>query len=489
MKKAVFIMLLCFVSFSAFAKIHTLSFGVNAHYSDIVQNQKVDALGFIEFVPAKSFFLIRAEGGASFLNNMRYPVSLGIGFKLFESESLNFIVGADGLLKIKSDSITITPLGNLRLGIKFSKLLSLEIGVKAGYQFQLKGQDDFNQIYLSAGAGFKFSFDVGFSESERKRKYDDVYYERVGNSSYITYVEKDAKKEQEESKEDKNIVMTQSELDELLEAQRAENLANSIAENYIEDETGNPKELIRQNQSENYVDVKGKNNFFGVITKYVYRKDKVFNVYCTVRNITDIRLKDTEEIVDVKIADPLGSWTTEVYTNFDEGKQYQHIMFIPNKVNIKTDCEIFTTERTYILSLISTDDNTYQQVLEWVYTGEDRSIQKNSFVNSNEGLSSTLSQVDYLENCIFNYKITGDTFWKPKRVYSDTNKTYIQFANNFKANNVAPAVVLRDLETGKDINVNVLVKGITYVLPLVLGASQELELIYGDESIRIEREY
>ena len=32
---------------------------------------------------------------------------------------------------------------------------------------------------------------------------------------------------------------------------------------------------------------------------------------------------------------------------------------------------------TYILSLISTDDNTYQQVLEWVYTGEERSIKKN----------------------------------------------------------------------------------------------------------------
>ena len=481
---------------AALASKHVLSLGASAQYAGAFENGgfdmrkgRISISASAEFAPHGGFASARAEGGVSLLNGIRFPLSLGAEFRLTPKGSAADVrLGAEATMSFSAGGMALAPTAHLRIGFRLSDLIAAEIAARGGYRIAATGDlEQESPWHLSAGIGIRFDLGVGASDADAERRFDGVYYQDWGDKvSYIVYSEAGGAKPSEDEAEEETVVMTRSELDELLEAQRNENAANDLlaALESAPAEKGDSGQMIRRNTEESLVDVEGRSSFFGAMTRYAYRRNKIFIVYCTMRNITDIRLKDTEEIIDIKVGDPTGNWTWEACDNFDDGKPSHHVIFRPAQANIRTDCEIYTTERTYMLKLVSTGDNTWQPAVEWTYAAEE----KGETPAGGKPEGGAFRTAELIAGCVFNYEMSGNAFWKPARTFSDKSKTYIQFRNSFLSDSVAPAVVLRNTETGKETNINVTVKGITYILPIVLGAGQELLLVYEGDVVRIRRE-
>ena len=487
-KNIVMVFALTLFTSSLFANVNKFSFSLAGSFAEILSNEKeIKPFVRFSFNPNRNVITYNFEQGLSLFQKdvKNINSSFGINFRILEEKSfINFYPGLKVSFLYKKDFFTVVPSASLDLSFNLFKNFSINAFANAGYSFKLQG-DVNNHLYLDAGILLKYSFTTGKSESDKRAVWDNVYYQVNNRKTYVINNVKNEKINDTETEE--NITLTAQDLETLIETRAKEKIKEE--ENNLVKEDAN--KLIKDNNSKNIVNIESNSNFFGAINKYFYQKEKIYNIYFTIRNITDIRLKSTENIVDVKIGDPLGSWDYSVYQNIEDGEEREHIIFTPQSFNIQTDCTIFTTERTYMLKLISTSDNTYQPVVEWIYPNDSKNkIKINSYSkDNNSSFATSFDTVEVAENLIFNYMIIGSSSFKPKRVYSDKTKTYIQFPNSFSNNSTAPAVILKNLETKAEKPINIQIKGITYIIPLIIASDEAIVLRSADNEIVIIREY
>ncbi|MDK4741771.1 P-type conjugative transfer protein TrbG [Rhizobium sp. CNPSo 3464] len=146
------------------------------------------------------------------------------------------------------------------------------------------------------------------------------------------------------------------------------------------------------------------------------------SVVCSPLQVCDIELQGGEIVRDVLVGDTV-RWKVEPATSGTTGGQAIHLIVKPSEAGLVTSMVVTTSRRTYHVQLKS-HPSQYMARVGFDYP-EDVST-KLADINSRletGGIPGTAP-----DKLNFSYSISGSAPWKPKRVYSDGAKTYIQFS-------------------------------------------------------------
>ncbi len=145
------------------------------------------------------------------------------------------------------------------------------------------------------------------------------------------------------------------------------------------------------------------------------------SVVCSPLQVCDIELQGGEIVRDVLVGDTV-RWKIEPATSGAASGQAIHLVVKPAEPGLVTSMVVTTSRRTYHIQLKS-NATQYMARVGFEYP-EDVST-KLADVNARLEVGETGGSAPDRLN--FSYSLSGGASWKPKRVYSDGTKTYIQF--------------------------------------------------------------
>ncbi|MBD9627965.1 P-type conjugative transfer protein TrbG [Ensifer sp. ENS06] len=145
------------------------------------------------------------------------------------------------------------------------------------------------------------------------------------------------------------------------------------------------------------------------------------SVVCSPLQVCDIELQGGEMVRDVLVGDTV-RWKVEPATSGATGGQAIHLIVKPSEPGLLTSMVVTTSRRTYHIQLKS-HPNQYMARVGFEYP-EDVSTKLDDIKTGLETSGIPGNAPDKLN---FSYSISGGASWKPKRVYSDGVKTYLQF--------------------------------------------------------------
>lgn len=147
------------------------------------------------------------------------------------------------------------------------------------------------------------------------------------------------------------------------------------------------------------------------------------SVVCSPLQVCDIELQGGEVVRDVLVGDTV-RWKVEPATSGASGGQAIHLIVKPSEPGLVTSMVVTTSRRTYHIQLKS-HPTQYMARVGFEYP-EDVSA-KLADVNARLEASTIPGAGVPAEQLSFAYSVSGSTGWRPTRVYSDGQKTYIQF--------------------------------------------------------------
>jgi len=180
------------------------------------------------------------------------------------------------------------------------------------------------------------------------------------------------------------------------------------------------------------------------------------SVVCSPLQVCDIELEAGEVVRDVLVGDTV-RWKVEPATSGPANGQAVHLVIKPSEPGLVSSMVVTTSRRTYHIQLKSAQEH-YMARVGFEYP-EDVN-EKFKQVNSRLDMGSTGATANP-ENLNFSYKVSGRARWKPNRVYSDGEKTYIQFPPSLASRD---APVLFVVSGGQNRIVNYRLKGSTMVV-------------------------
>jgi type IV secretion system protein TrbG len=145
------------------------------------------------------------------------------------------------------------------------------------------------------------------------------------------------------------------------------------------------------------------------------------SVVCSPLQVCDIELQGGEIVRDVLVGDTV-RWKVEPATSGAASGQAIHLVVKPSEPGLVTSMVVTTSRRTYHIQLKS-HPTQYMARIGFEYP-EDVSTKLADINARLETGGIAGSAPDRLN---FSYSMSGRSSWKPKRVYSDGQKTYIQF--------------------------------------------------------------
>ncbi|MDH7809469.1 P-type conjugative transfer protein TrbG [Rhizobium sp. AN67] len=147
------------------------------------------------------------------------------------------------------------------------------------------------------------------------------------------------------------------------------------------------------------------------------------SVVCSPLQVCDIELQGGEVVRDVLVGDTV-RWKVEPATSGAAGGQAIHLIVKPSEPGLVTSMVVTTSRRTYHIQLKS-HATQYMARVGFEYP-EDVSA-KLADVNARLEASTVPGAGVPAEQLSFAYTVSGSAGWRPTRVYSDGQKTYIQF--------------------------------------------------------------
>ncbi len=147
------------------------------------------------------------------------------------------------------------------------------------------------------------------------------------------------------------------------------------------------------------------------------------SVVCSPLQVCDIELQGGEVVRDVLVGDTV-RWKVEPATSGAAGGQAIHLIVKPSEPGLVTSMVVTTSRRTYHIQLKS-HATQYMARVGFDYP-EDVSA-KLANVNARLEASTIPGAGVPAEQLSFAYSVSGSAGWRPTRVYSDGQKTYIQF--------------------------------------------------------------
>ena len=145
------------------------------------------------------------------------------------------------------------------------------------------------------------------------------------------------------------------------------------------------------------------------------------SVVCSPLQVCDIELQGGEIVRDVLVGDTV-RWKVEPATSGATGGQAIHLIVKPSESGLVTSMVVTTSRRTYHIQLKS-HPSQYMARVGFEYP-EDVSAK---IADINARLETGGIRGTAPDKLNFSYSLSGRASWKPKRVYSDGTKTYIQF--------------------------------------------------------------
>lgn len=147
------------------------------------------------------------------------------------------------------------------------------------------------------------------------------------------------------------------------------------------------------------------------------------SVVCSPLQVCDIELQGGEVVRDVLVGDTV-RWKVEPATSGAVGGQAIHLIVKPSEPGLITSMVVTTSRRTYHIQLKS-HPNLYMARVGFEYP--DDVSTKLADINARLEASIIPGVGVPAEGLNFSYSVSGRASWRPTRVYSDGQKTYIQF--------------------------------------------------------------
>ncbi len=209
-----------------------------------------------------------------------------------------------------------------------------------------------------------------------------------------------------------------------------------------------------------------KDGYINAIQVYPYTKGALYQLYAAVNQVTDIALEAGEKLVSVSAGDTV-RWVVGDTTS-GEGKEAQvHILVKPIGADLESNLVITTDRRTYHLEMRSSQA-TYMASVSWTYPASDLvSLRKQRAETEAGAVADTGPNLEQLH---FRYRIEGDAPWKPRQVFDDGAKVYIQFPSGLAQSEAPPLFVIGP--DGKPALVNYRVRGTTYIVDRLFAAAE-----------------
>lgn len=145
------------------------------------------------------------------------------------------------------------------------------------------------------------------------------------------------------------------------------------------------------------------------------------SVVCSPLQVCDIELQGGEIVRDVLVGDTV-RWKVEPATSGATGGQAIHLIVKPSEPGLVTSMVVTTSRRTYHIQLKS-HPSQYMARIGFEYP-EDVTTK---LADINARLETGGIPATAPDKLNFAYSVSGNAPWRPKRVYSDGTKTYIQF--------------------------------------------------------------
>lgn len=224
-----------------------------------------------------------------------------------------------------------------------------------------------------------------------------------------------------------------------------------------------------------------------VKTTFVYNENDMYRVYARTGFLTTIYLNTDEEVIYLAGGDTVRWAIDEGITGSKQGERKAIVLkaFYPG---IKTNLVVNTNKRSYNFFLQSANE-WYNPVVEFVYPQEAK-IAK--MIKANNEEATSLVNLNNLNN---KYEWNNKKYnWSPQQVFDDGKKTYL-IMNPKMSTGEAPALFIKDDQTGKVVLVRYRVKNNYYIVDrlfeqAVLKLGKREVVIKKDGSfIKNERDY
>jgi type IV secretion system protein TrbG len=218
--------------------------------------------------------------------------------------------------------------------------------------------------------------------------------------------------------------------------------------------------------------------YINAMQVYPFTEGALYQVYASPNQVTDIGLQPGEQLEGsgpVAAGDTVRWKVGDTESGSGAGKRI-HILVKPTSAGLFTNLVVNTDRRTYHLELHS-DERTYMASVSWTYA-EDQLI---ALRRQNDDAASAEPEdvgVD-LARLRFRYMINGDAPpWRPRQVFDDGKKVYIQFPRGIAQGDMPPLFVV-GVDGNSDQIVNYRIHD-NYMTVDLLFAKAELRL--GDRS-------
>ena len=211
-----------------------------------------------------------------------------------------------------------------------------------------------------------------------------------------------------------------------------------------------------------------KDGYINAIQVYPYTAGALYQVYAAVSQVTDIALESGEKLVAVSAGDTV-RWVVGDTTSGEGATAQVHILVKPIGADLETNLVITTDRRTYHLELRSSD-KTYMASVSWTYPTSQLMALKGQQTKAEIDASVIADTGVNLDQLRFRYRLEGDAPWKPRQVFDDGAKVYIQFPSGLAQSEAPPLFVIGP--DGKSALVNYRVRGPTYIVDRLFAAAE-----------------
>ncbi|MCL4765420.1 MAG: P-type conjugative transfer protein TrbG [Hyphomicrobiaceae bacterium] len=211
-----------------------------------------------------------------------------------------------------------------------------------------------------------------------------------------------------------------------------------------------------------------KDGYINAIQVYPYTKGALYQLYAAVNQVTDVALEAGERLVSVSAGDTV-RWVVGDTTSGAGQDAQVHILVKPVGADLETNLVITTDRRTYHLEMRSSD-KTYMASVSWTYPAAELVSLRRQRDEAAASLAATADTGVNIDRLRFRYRIEGDAPWKPRQVFDDGAKVYIQFPSGLAQSEAPPLFVIGP--DGKTALVNYRVRGTTYIVDRLFAAAE-----------------
>lgn len=216
---------------------------------------------------------------------------------------------------------------------------------------------------------------------------------------------------------------------------------------------------------------------------FVYGSGQI-RVVCAPLQVCDIALQSGEQLNDMNVGDP--RFLVEPSITGSGMEQQIHLLIKPKDVGLDTSLVVTTDRRTYHFRLKS-DQNEFMPYVSFTYPDDAKAKWRLiQHMQAQQRKANTFAEThEYLGDLNFNYRIQGNSRFKPVRVYNNGVKTIIEMPGSMSEREAPALLVLRNgglFKKPESVMVNYRLQGCRYIVDSVFdkailiigsGSSQE----------------